>query len=52
MEEAIHSGRVLGGRYKLGELLGVGGWGSVYAAVQTDLGRPVALKVLHASVGR
>ena len=50
MEEAIHSGRILGGRYRLGERLGQGGWGSVYAAMQVDLGRPVAIKVLHTSV--
>ena len=50
MEEAVQTGRILGGRYRLGERLGQGGWGSVYAAVQIDLGRPVAIKVLHASV--
>ena len=50
MEGALESGRVLGGRYRLGERLGQGGWGSVYAAVQVDLGRPVAIKVLHTSV--
>ncbi len=50
MEEAIQSGRILGGRYRLGEILGQGGWGSVYAAMQVDLGRPVAIKVLHTSV--
>ena len=50
MEEALQSGRILGGRYRLGERLGQGGWGSVYAAMQIDLGRPVAIKVLHTSV--
>jgi eukaryotic-like serine/threonine-protein kinase len=50
VEEALQSGRILGGRYRLGERLGQGGWGSVYAAVQVDLGRPVAVKVLHTSV--
>jgi serine/threonine-protein kinase len=50
VEGAGHSGRILGGRYRLGERLGHGGWGSVYAAVQMDLGRPVAVKVLHDSV--
>ena len=50
MEEAVQTGRILAGRYRLGERLGQGGWGSVYAAVQMDLGRPVAIKVLHASV--
>jgi serine/threonine protein kinase len=50
VEEALQTGRILGGRYRLGERLGQGGWGSVYAAVQMDLGRPVAIKVLHTSV--
>src|SRR3954470_9951945 len=50
MDEPIHTGKVLGGRYAIGARLGAGGWGSVYAAVQTDLGRPVAIKVLHTSV--
>jgi serine/threonine protein kinase len=50
VNEPVHSGKVLGGRYSLGAKLGAGGWGSVYAAVQTDLGRPAAIKVLHTSV--
>jgi serine/threonine-protein kinase len=49
-EEAIQTGRVLGGKYTLAERLGAGGWGSVYAAMQNDLGRKVAIKVLHTSV--
>ena len=50
MDEPVHSGKVLAGRYSLGARLGAGGWGAVYAAVQTDLGRPVAIKVLHTNV--
>jgi eukaryotic-like serine/threonine-protein kinase len=41
------SGRVLGGKYRLKRVLGEGGWGAVYEAVQDDLGRRVAVKVLH-----
>ena len=40
-------GRLLGGRYRVEQLLGVGGMGAVYAGVQEDLQRRVAIKVLH-----
>lgn len=44
--EALLTGRQLG-RYRVDELLGRGGAALVYAAVDTTLERPVALKVLR-----
>src|SRR5690554_2176417 len=43
---SIHAGTTLGGRYVLRSLLAVGGMGEVWRAEDTDLGRPVAVKVL------
>ncbi|MFJ5883512.1 protein kinase [Kitasatospora cineracea] len=40
-------GRMLNGRYELGEILGVGGMATVYRALDHQLGRPVAVKVLN-----
>jgi CheY-like chemotaxis protein len=45
------TGELLGGRYRIGRLLGAGGMGSVYEATREDLGQMrVAVKVLHASL--
>ncbi|MGI9621593.1 MAG: protein kinase domain-containing protein, partial [Acidimicrobiales bacterium] len=40
-------GRVLGGRYRLITLIGIGASGEVYLADDTELRRQVAVKVLH-----
>ena len=40
-------GRLVGGRYEIRELLGVGGMGRVYAAMHLGLDRMVAVKFIH-----
>ena len=41
------SGEVFGGKYRIEQLLGQGGFSRVYHAIQTDLERHVALKILR-----
>lgn len=43
-------GKVIGGRYKLERVLGIGGMATVYAATDASDGGKVALKVLHPSM--
>ena len=45
-------GRVLGGRYELGPLLGTGGMASVFEGTDRVLERRVAVKVLHPQIAR
>ncbi|MFO7684217.1 MAG: protein kinase [Chloroflexota bacterium] len=40
-------GQVLGGRYKIESLLGRGGMSSIYRAVDSNLKRDVAVKIIH-----
>lgn len=50
-DRATWTGELLGGRYRIGRLLGAGGMGAVYEATREDLGQMrVAVKVLHASL--
>ena len=44
------AGFVLAGKYRLTEMLGQGGMGTVYAAEQIELAVPVAIKLMHQHV--
>jgi serine/threonine-protein kinase len=45
-------GSLLGGKYRIEKLLGEGGMGAVYLAENLDIGRKVAIKVLHANLAK
>jgi serine/threonine protein kinase len=46
------SNSLLGGRYKLGEMIGTGGMADVYVAQDTRLARQVAIKILRSDLAR
>lgn len=48
---AVQEGTVIAGRYRVQDVLGRGGYGSVFAAVQVTTGQDVALKVLKPDFG-
>lgn len=52
VEQTSLIGRVVGEKYEVLELIGLGGMGEVYRAVQSPLGREVAVKVIRASAHR
>jgi serine/threonine-protein kinase len=45
-------GKIVNDRYQLGRRLGEGGMGEVYQATHIAIGRPVAIKFLHAHLAR
>src|SRR5215469_2588523 len=46
-EGVLHPGHVFGGRYEILQLLGEGGIGAVYKAVDREVDRTVALKLIR-----
>jgi serine/threonine-protein kinase len=43
-------GRDIGGKYQIVQKIGSGGMGAVYKAAQPNIGRPVAIKILHSKL--
>ncbi|MEP7122867.1 MAG: serine/threonine-protein kinase [Byssovorax sp.] len=46
----LQPGTLIGDRYRIEQRIGQGGFGAVFQATQLNLGRAVALKVLHADL--
>jgi serine/threonine protein kinase len=51
-EERSLVGEVIDGRYRVERLIGTGGMGAVYEAEHVEIGKKVALKVLHPQFSR
>jgi eukaryotic-like serine/threonine-protein kinase len=51
-QAALQPGSVLGQRYEIVSMLGEGGMGAVYKAMDRELNRPVALKVIRPELAR
>ncbi|WP_312855999.1 Stk1 family PASTA domain-containing Ser/Thr kinase [Nocardioides stalactiti] len=51
MHEDPHAGRLLDGRYRIGDRIARGGMASVYEAHDIRLDRAVAVKIMHAGLG-
>jgi serine/threonine-protein kinase len=52
IERGPTTGRILGGRYRLGRQLGQGGYGAVFSGEDTITGERVAIKVLSPAASR
>jgi serine/threonine-protein kinase len=48
--QQLQPGALIGDRYRIEQRIGQGGFGAVFQATQLNLGRAVALKVLHAAL--